>query len=392
MKLLLILVLTAAVMADSDVGQLLKSGNDQFTTKLFQEVVKQHNMSSVVLSAFSVLSPLAQLALASVGPSHDEILTTIGMPSDNVTKEAMMSLNTRIGAVKGVVLKQANKVYVRTGYTLNDVFAAVSKSVFNSDLQNIDFSNREGSANEINQWVEDNRNKRIKNLISKEAITSDTISILVNAIYFKGKWKTPFEKFVTREQDFYKTKDDTVRIPMMNKFNYFNYGESSELDAKLLEMPYEGDEASFVVILPNKYDGIDSLIEKLRDPAAFTKGLETMYYTDVRVALPKFKIETMTSLGEALVNIGVSKLFSSTEARLDHLVKEKSNLYVTSAIQKAFIEVNEEGAEAAAANAFLAGATSVGEQHRSHVFTADHPFVFFLMQKDIILFNGVFRS
>ncbi|XP_075970391.1 alaserpin-like isoform X2 [Anticarsia gemmatalis] len=390
MKLLLIFVMTAAVMADSDVGQLLKSGNDQFTTKLFQEVVKQHKEGSIVLSAFSVLSPLAQLALASVGPSHDEILTTIGMPNDNVTKEAIMSLNTRIGAVKGVVLKQANKVYVRTGYTLNDVFAAVSKSVFNSDLQNIDFSNREGSANEINQWVEDNTNKRIKNLISPDSITPSTISILVNAIYFKGKWKTPFEEFKTYNRDFHVTKDNTVRIPMMNNFNYFKYGESSELDAKLLEMPYEGDETSFVVILPNKYDGIDSLIEKLRDPAAFTKGLETMYYTDVRVALPKFKIETTTNLMAALGNIGVSKMFSSTEARLDNLVKEKSNLYVTGAIQKAFIEVNEEGAEAAAANAFESGIESVGPPPLD--FTADHPFAFFLMQNNIILFNGIYRT
>ncbi|XP_075970393.1 alaserpin-like isoform X2 [Anticarsia gemmatalis] len=392
MKLIIcVLLLTAAALADSNVEQLLKEGNDQFTAKLFQEAVKSSAGKSVVLSAFSVLTPLSQLALASVGESHDEILNAIGMPSDNLTKEAVARINTRLSSVKGVELKQANKVYVSSGFTLNDEFAEVSKNVFHSEVQNVDFSDQTGTAKQINEWVEDHTNKRIKDLVDPNSIGSDTVTVLVNAIYFKGRWKNPFIKLATHTRDFYVTKENKVGIPMMHNKDDFKYGYSSELGAKFLELPYVGEETSFVVVLPDEVDGVDALIKKLEDPAAFTRGLQTMSTQDVVVALPKFKIETTTNLKQALQNMNIAKLFTAGSARLDNLIKGENNLYVSDAVQKAFIEVNEEGAEAAGGNEFGIVPTSLS-RIPPKFFTADHPFVFFLMQNDVILFNGVFRS
>ncbi|XP_075970415.1 antichymotrypsin-2-like [Anticarsia gemmatalis] len=373
--------------------QLLKAGNHQFTAKMFYEVAKIETGKSCVLSAFSVLSPLAQLALASVGDSHDEILSAIGMPNDNVTIAVFRDVNARLRSVRGVELKQANKVYVRNGYTLKRDFAILSKDVFNSEVQNINFDNQKKAAAEINAWVEGRTNKRIKDLVEPSKIQGDTFAILVNAIYFKGNWKKKFKKSLTRNLDFFISKDKTSTIPMMYQRRDFKYGESDELDAKFLEMQYEGGETSFVVVLPNQYDGIDALIEKLKDPAAFTKGLTTMGTCEVEVTLPKFKIETTTDLKIVLSEMNIKRLFNSL-ARLDNLIDGEEHLHISDAVQKAFIEVNEKGAEAAAANKVGVCFPISVNRHppRPKIFKADHPFVFFLMERDNILFNGVFRA
>ncbi|CAB3252055.1 unnamed protein product [Arctia plantaginis] len=391
MKLILCLTtLVAAVMAESELGKVLKAGNDQFTAKMFQEVVKIEKGKSSVLSAFSVLTPLAQLALASVGESHDELLRVIGFPNDDTTKEVFTEVNNRLKNVKGVELKQANKLYIAENVALNDNFAAVSKSVFDSEFKNIKFSDSVAAANEINAWVEDHTNKRIKNLVDENSITPNTVAVLVNAIYFKGKWQNKFDKDRTEDRDFHVTKDKTVTVKMMNKLADFKYGESQELDAQLVELPYEGNDTSLVVILPKKVDGIDDLIQKLSDYAALNKALDNMYEQEVDVSLPRFKIETTTNLKKVLENMNIKKLFTPGEAQLSNLLKS-GDLYVSDAVQKAFIEVNEEGAEAAAANTIVVGLTSAIIS-ATPTFNADHPFVFLLMKKDTILFNGVYQS
>ncbi|CAB3243944.1 unnamed protein product [Arctia plantaginis] len=405
---LFILALVAStVISETDVKDVLKNGNVVNTTffdfdctngvvvlalALTTEISKERADQSFVISAFSVLSPLAQLALASVGHSHDEILTAIGMPNDNMTKEVFADLNTRIRSINSVELKQANKIYVRNGNNLNKEFAAVSRTVFNSEVQNINFVNSQEAADEINTWVEANTNKRIKDLVNPTSLSADTAVVLVNAIFFKGNWQSPFATYSTHERDFLLSKSQNVTVQMMYQLAMFKYADNEDLDAKLLEMPYEGGETSFVVVLPKQNDGIESLIEKLKDPAALPKALSTMHTVDVQVYLPKFKIETSTNLKQVLQKININQLFVEGQAHLDNLIEGASNLYVSDAVQKAFMQVDETGTEAAAANAFGVGAAFVIDPHNYESFDADHPFVFYLMHHNNILFNGVFRS
>ncbi|XP_059048400.1 alaserpin-like isoform X3 [Achroia grisella] len=390
MKVLICIIgiIATAIAEDSDVAieKVLKDGNDLFTSNLFPEVVKQHPDKSVILSAFSVLTPLGQLSLASVGASHDEILKAIGFPNDNVTKEVFSHLNTKLRSVKGIELRMANKVYIPTSYELNDKYAVVAKDVFNSEVQNIDFSKSKESADTINAWVESQTNNRIKELVSPDSLTTDTRAVLVNAIYFKGSWKEKFNKDITRDRDFHVTKEKTIKVPTMYKQASFLYGESEELDAKLLELPYEGDEASFLIVLPNKIDGLAALEEKLKDPSLLEKAIKNLQQQEVDLFLPKFKIETKTDLKQALQNIDIKKIFDSADAHLDNLLKDAKDLYVSEAIQKAFIEVNEEGAEAAAANAFYGFGSSLKINPE---FVADRPFYFELRYQSNSLFNGI---
>ncbi|XP_047020339.1 antichymotrypsin-2-like isoform X2 [Helicoverpa zea] len=391
MKLFICLLALVASTMSSDSDELLKQSNDQFTAKMFQKVVKLNPGKSMVMSAFSVLSPLAQLALASEGDPHDEILRAIGLPNDTVTKQVFLDSNKELRSLSSVELKLANRVYVREGGELNPEYAAVSRDVFNSDVKNVDFAKNTEAAKEINTWVEEATNNRIKDLVSPNSLNANTAVVLVNAIYFKGKWVSQFSKEDTKDRDFSVSKDKTISLPTMKQSAYFNYGESQELDAKLLEMPYEGDKSSLLIVLPNEIDGLDSLLNKLKDPAVLRKAVDSMYNAKVDVSMPKFKIETKIDLADVLKKMNIEKLFTPGQARLDKLLKESQNLFVSGATQKAYIDVNEEGAEAAAANEFGIAYLSamIPEQL---TFNADHPFVFFLMERNNILFSGVIQS
>ncbi|XP_022122687.2 alaserpin isoform X7 [Pieris rapae] len=381
----------AVIMAD-DLSRDLRTGNDAFTSRMFSEIVKEKPQESVVLSAYSVLTPLAQLALASEGESHDELLKAIGMPNDNVTKAAFSQAERSLKSVKGVELKTASKIYIASNYELNENFATTTRDVFNSEVKNVDFTQGQKTASEINAWVEDQTNKKIKDLVDPDSLDANTRAVLVNAIYFKGLWKSPFSTYATYDQEFHITKEKSVKIPMMYQKSDFNYAEVPELDAKILQMFYEGDEASMILVLPNEIDGITKLEEKLRDPSALNKAIAKMYSTEVEVTIPKFKIETTTNLKDVLSKMDVTKLFTPGQARLTNLLKGEGDLFISEAIQKAFIEVNEEGAEAAAANVFSADRIIGYTIDPQIQFFADHPFLFYLINRKITVFNGAYHA
>ncbi|XP_061377811.1 alaserpin-like isoform X3 [Danaus plexippus] len=394
MKLIIFCLFPLVFVSKADersVEDILHDGNNEFTAKMFTEVVKSNPGKSVVLSAFSVLPPLAQLALASVGESHDELLAAIGMPNDNVTKAAFSQSNERLKSVKGVTLKTASKIYVAKNFELNSEFADLTRNVFGSEVANVDFNENVKVANEVNQWVEDQTNHRIKDLVDSSSLDDTTRALLVNAIYFKGLWENPFRKELTREKDFHVTKDNVVKVPTMYNKDQYKYIDSKELDAQVLELKYEGGDSALYVILPHEVDGITKLEEKLKDPKLLDNVIGDMYETEVEVYLPKFKIETTTDLKDVLEKMNVKRLFSPEDARLDNLLKSAGHLYISDARQKAFIEVNEEGAEAAAANVFgIVDSILVNNEPPTPRFIADRPFTFVIREKSLSLFSGVY--
>ncbi|XP_047986728.1 antichymotrypsin-2-like isoform X3 [Leguminivora glycinivorella] len=391
MKTLIFFAAAVAMASATGEEKLLNDGNNVFTANMFTEVVKEQPGKSMVMSAFSVLQPLAQLAMASVGESHDQILKVIGLPNDNVTKIVFPKVSAQLRAVKGVQLSMANKIYIPTGAEVKEDFAALSKSIFGSEFKNIDFTKNVPAAKEINSWVEDQTNHKIKDLVNADSLGADTRAVLVNALYFKGQWDKKFNEKLTSDQDFHVTKDKTVKVPMMYKKDDFKYAESEELDAKLLELPYKEKEASFLIVLPNEIDGLAALQEKLKDPTALDKAVAQMREVEVNVHLPKFKIESTINLKNVLQKMGVTNLFDASKARLDNLLKNENGLFVSDAIQKAFIEVNEEGAEAAAANEFSVNRVMVLKE-RFYYFTADRPFLFLLNVGSSTLFSGSYQS
>ncbi|KPJ11294.1 Antitrypsin [Papilio machaon] len=346
----LVCLATASCNNDANDAALLAEGNSKFTARMFTEVAKKNPQKSFVLSAFSVLTPLAQLSLASEGSSHDELLKAIGLPNDEATKTAFTQVDSNLRSVKGIDLRMANRIYVANGYTLNKDYATVVRQTFQSEVKNVDFTASQSAAKEINTWVEQQTNNRIKDLVDPNSLDADTRAVLVNAIYFKGTWKDQFEKRLTSDNDFYLSHRKSIKVPTMYRKGDYNYGESAELNARILELPYVGDESAFYIILPNDVVGITELLDKVKDSSSLEKALSSLYEREVEAYIPKFKIETTTNLKEILPEIGVKGIFDASKANLSKLITNQNDLYVSDATQKAFIEINEEGAEAAAAN------------------------------------------
>ncbi|CAF4776662.1 unnamed protein product [Pieris macdunnoughi] len=380
----------AAVTMAVLVPRFLKKGNDAFTTRMFYEIVKENPQQSVVLSAYSVLIPLAQLALASTYTTHDELLKAIGMPNDDVIKDEFKQAKRNFNPMVGVAFHTASKIYITYKYQINESFSLTARDVFNFDVENVDFSQGQKTASEINAWVEHETNKKIKDLVDPDSFdASNTRAVLVNSAYFSGPWVFPFNRNDTYDEVFHITKEKSVRIPMMHQTSYFLYAEVPELDAKILQLLYKGEDSSMILVLPNEIDGITQLEEKLRDRLVLDRAICTMYLTKVEVTIPKFKIETTTDLKHVLSKMNVTKLFDKEEASICQLTREYGDLFINVAIQKTFIEIFEEGSNGVADNDFDTKLPAYGSSLSSNIFFADRPFYFEIRLSDLTIFNGV---
>ncbi|KAI5632542.1 serpin (serine protease inhibitor) domain-containing protein [Phthorimaea operculella] len=339
-----------------------------------KDSAKQTRMLSSPLSAEYLL---ALIALGADEPSHSELLTALGFPNKDSIRSGFSSVSSKLRSLKGVTLNVANRVYVKEGpYQLEPGLLKDATNVFDAVIEKMDFSQSAAAANTINQWVEKQTNNKIKDLLSPDCFNDLTRLVLVNALYFKGTWKSQFNPHHTRPEDFHVDANTKVQVPMMFKKDDFKYGESDALGVQLLEMNYEGDQASMVIILPREIEGLNGVLQKLADGYDLMAELDKMFKTKVEVSLPKFKIETEIDLNELLPKIGIKSIFDQSNSGLNNLLSPPEALFVSKAIQKAFIEVNEEGAEAAAATAMVVGFYSaMVELDPPKSFVADRPFV-----------------
>ncbi|KAJ8985514.1 hypothetical protein NQ317_015059 [Molorchus minor] len=347
---------------------------------------------------FSPISVHAILSLAAQGSASqtEEAFTKVLNVADvKVAADGYKDVMMRLNSIKDVTLLMANKVFLMEKYELQDEFKSLTTQQFLAEAQSLDFAKGEAAAKTINTWVEQKTNNKIKDLIDGGDLTQDTRLVLVNAIYFKGKWAEPFDRQLTATEDFYLNDNDSVKVQMMHINEEFFFKNDENLDAKVLELPYINNSISLIVILPNKRNGINKLEEKLAG-TDLTKITENMYKRDVEVSLPKFKIEQTIDLEQSLTELGLGDMFTDN-ANFSKMIGGSENLYVSKVVQKAFIEVNEEGAEAAAAtgeciqNVFLVNCFLIlwliGLLQMLmmdlclpiyKMFTADHPFVIIL--------------
>ncbi|CAH2990002.1 unnamed protein product [Chilo suppressalis] len=361
----------------------------RFSAKFLNELDKS---KSVVASPLSAEFVLALLALGATDKAHDELLTSLGIPDDDMIRSSFSQVLSKFKTIKGVTLDVANTVYVMEGgYDLQPQLKEDAVNVFDAAFEKVDFCNSAHAANLINTGVEEKTNKRIKDVISAHALDCHTRMVLINAIYFKGSWRKKFHKRKTFDEAFYVTPTTTVNVPMMHRIKYFGYGINKELKAQLLEIPYVENEASMLIVLPEEKDALDSVLQKLADGFDLLEASRKLPYDSVEVIIPKFKIETEIDLNVLLPKIGISQIFDKDNSGLTKILNtEKETLYVSKGIQKAFIEVNEEGAKATASTFMpMERPCSV---RRTPVFRADHPFLAVILANNTSVFFAVYRS
>ncbi len=379
MKFLVILFfyLLSDIKADQNVD-FNRAVND-FNAELYQKIVAGE-AGNVVMSPISVQILMSMLYMGATGETEAEIKN--GLKYTGFSKSSVSNyFNSVISEVESKeALEIANKIYVKNGYTIKPKFIEIVSKKFGSAVENIDFGDNVKSANEINEWVESKTNNKIKNLIDPNSLDDDTGMMLLNAIHFKEDWETVFEMDWYGESEFYLNDNDTVEVNFMMKTDYNSFcGYLRELNAHALKMFYKDNDFSMTIILPDSRTGLaelESNLHKVNLNALLLLGACPI------IKMPKFKIKSKLNLKEVLQNMGMERMFSDG-AELGELLDGIENLKVSDALQKAFIEVNENGTEAAAASFAGAILVSVPEY-----IVIDHPFLYLLKYKEHIIFMG----
>jgi len=282
-------------------------------------------------------------------------------------------------------LSVANALWGQAGYNFLGEFLELTEKKYGARLKEVDFvTQTEKTRQIINAWVEEKTNDKIKDLIKPGVLGALTRLVLTNAIYFKGDWANQFDKKRTRDETFKPAKDKEVMVPMMYIKERFKYWADDKL--QVLELPYEGEELSMIILLSNEIDGLAGVEKSLTTEKLdeWTKGLRKQ---EVIVYLPKFKMTTEFELADYLKKMGMPDAFSLPPADFSGITGQK-DLFISNVIHKAFVAVDEEGTEAAAATAVTMRLTSAPAPPK--VFRADHPFIFIIRDNlsQSILFMG----
>jgi serpin B len=371
------------------------NANNQFAIELYSQYKSQDG--NIFFSPYSISTALAMTYEGARGATAEEMQSVLHFPIDNDSRRnGFLQIYNEINKKdKNYTLSTANALWAQEDYKFLDSYFTLIRTYYGGNVTNLDFvGDTENSRITINRWVEEHTNNKIKDILQPGTIDPVTRLVLTNAVYFKARWFIPFLN-ETSDQDFRVTPTNIVKVKMMSLYGYdvrtssgksvplsFNYAETNE--AQIIELPYEGNETSMLILLP-KGDTLQTLeqslsIDKLNQWKAMLNetGLDGVY-------LPRFKFETKYSIPETLEDMGMKTAFTSS-ADFSGMDGTKS-LYISQVIHQAFIDVNETGTEAAAATAVV---MTLGMSSPKPQFRADHPFIFIIQQRDTgnILFMG----
>jgi len=387
---ILVLLLTVAffwvIKLSAEEASSVIDANNQFAFDLYSRYKSQDG--NIFFSPYSISTALAMTYEGARGKTADEMQAVFHFPKDDtLRRNSFLELYNGINIKdKPYTLKTANALWAQKDYTFLDSYFSLVKRYYGGNVTNLDFAGQtEESRLTINRWVEEQTDNKIKDLIPKKNIDSLTRLVLTNAIYFKGLWAKQFDKAKTVEKDFEVSPGKTVKAMMMSLTGeeaVFKYAEKEDL--QVLELPYKGEELSMLVLLPKK-GGMDSF-ETALNAQKISELRKSLYKQRVDVYLPKFKFETKYFMKDTLIEMGMPTAFSMG-ADFSGMTGN-NDLYIDKVIHQAFVEVNEEGTEAAAATAVVMRLKSMPP--RMNIFNADHPFIFAIQDRATgnILFLG----
>ncbi|XP_029004239.1 serpin peptidase inhibitor, clade B (ovalbumin), member 1, like 3 isoform X2 [Betta splendens] len=376
----------------------LSSANTAFCLALFEKLGGNDNTANIFFSPFSISSALAMVMLGAGGNTatqmseclktkdcHDEVHTSFAQ---------LLSELNRAGAPYS--LSVANRLYGEKSYQFVQDFLAKTKKCYSAELEAVDFkSNYEAARLNINSWVEKNTQGKIKDLLGNGVLDSLTRLVLVNAIYFKGNWNKKFQENATTDVDFKLNKNDTTTVKMMHQKSKFRLTYIPEVSCQILELPYKGEDLSMLIFLPNSIEDSSTGLEKLQKELTLENFIEwtrpdMMNEVEVKVGLPRFKLEEKYDMKNVLVSMGMVEAFDPRLCDFSGM-SPANDLVLSKVVHKAFVEVNEEGTEAAAATAAI---MMLRCAMPTPPFIADHPFLFFIRHNPTmsILFAGRYCS
>ncbi|XP_008830534.1 plasminogen activator inhibitor 1 [Nannospalax galili] len=360
-----------------------------FGVKVFQQVVQASKDRNVVFSPYGVSSVLAMLQLTTAGDTRHQIQDAMGFKiNEKGTAPALRRLSKQLlGPWNQGEISTTDTIFVQRDLELVQAFMPHFFRLFRRTVKQVDFSEVERARFIINDWVEKHTKGMIKDLLAEGTVDQLTRLVLVNALYFKGQWKTPFAESSTHHRLFHKSDGSTVSVPMMAQTNKFNYTEFTTPEGHyydILELPYHGETLSMFIAAPYEKDVPLSALTNVLDAELIRQWKGNMTRLPRLLVLPKFSLETEVDLRKPLENLGMTDMFSPAQADFTSLSVQEQ-LYVSQALQKVKIEVNESGTVASSSTAILVSGRMAPEE-----IIMDRPFLFVVRHNptETVLFMG----
>uniref|UniRef100_A0A8C0G4Q1 Serpin B6 n=1 Tax=Chelonoidis abingdonii TaxID=106734 RepID=A0A8C0G4Q1_CHEAB len=385
----------------------LSKSNITFALNLFKKLSENGNAQNLFFSPLSISSALSMVFLGAKGNTAAQMAKVWPREEDlgvkqrpkrrprRQTEEIHNGYQSLISEINkpgtNYVLRIANRLYGEKTFKFLATFIDSCQKFYHAELQQLDFSRAaEDSRKHINAWVEEKTEGKIQNLLAQGVVDSMTRLVLVNAIYFKGNWATQFNKDCT----FIYYYED--RQSMMSKEAKYNMSYLTDFQTKILDLPYVDNETSMIILLPDEIQDNSTGLEQVSHLELTHEKLtewihpEMMDYSEVEVFLPRFKLEQAYDLKPVLESMGMADAFDSDKVDLSGM-SASNDLVLSEVVHKSFVEVNEEGTEAAAATGVILAGCCLQIPPQ---FTADHPFLFFIRHNKTgnILFYGRFCS
>uniref|UniRef100_A0A8D2N693 Serpin B10 n=1 Tax=Zonotrichia albicollis TaxID=44394 RepID=A0A8D2N693_ZONAL len=403
----------------------LSVSTNSFTLDLYKKLNETSKGQNIFFSPWSIATALAMVHLGAKGDTASQmaevsseishvppsagsyINCTVILPMENSKeqhgrtvisenihsdfKKLLSDINKRKSTY---LLKSANRLYEEKTYPLLPKFLQLLTSYYNAKPQAVNFKRAaEQVRGQINSWVENKTERKIQSLLPAGSLHSRTVLVLVNAIYFKGKWEKKFLEKNTSEMPFRISKTKTKPVHMMFLKDKFSILHETTMKLRIIELPYVENELSMFLLLPDDINDNTTGLELVKELtyeklSEWTKS-DNMMKAEVDLYLPKLKLEENYDLKSPLSSMGIRNAFNPGQADFTGMSLKK-DLFISEVIHKAFVEVNEEGTEAAAAT----GVLMMRSRIPTMTFKADHPFIFFIRhnKSQTILFFGRFCS
>ncbi|MBN2127363.1 MAG: serpin family protein [Candidatus Diapherotrites archaeon] len=370
------------------------NANNQFAFELYNKYSSKEE--NIFFSPYSISTALGMTFEGAKGQTAEEMREVFHfIENEKNRKESTAILYNKLN--KGnekIKLSTANALWAQKDYVFLQEYFDLIEKYYAGKVTNLDFINKtEESRKTINSWVEQKTNNKIKDLIPQGSITGDTKLVLTNAIYFKGNWLHQFKTEKTFQEEFKLNETQSIQTEFMHLKSselkdeepgkdLFNYMENDSM--QMLELEYNEDKLSMLILLPK--NNLNELEEQLNNEK-LSELKNSMRKEKVNISLPKFKLETKYFMGQDLSEMGMPTAFSPS-ADFSGMTGSK-DLMISQVIHQAFVEVNEEGTEAAAATAVIMETTSATPLQPKE-FKANHPFIFIIQEKETgnILFIG----
>ena len=370
------------------------AANNAFAWGLYRALAKGND--NLFFSPYSISSALAMTRVGAAGQTArqmDTVLHTAGVKASDhralltsvlpVFIEKRELGKTRL--VRAYELSIANALWGQETVQFEKPFLDTLEGKFGAPLSRVDFREPKKVRDLINAWVKQHTKKKIQNIVPPGMPTRDTRLVLGNAIYFKAQWAESFEKPATKPATFTMLDGKKIQVPMMHRIDRHRYAATDDL--QIVEVPYRGDHTSMFVVLPKKPAGLPAIEAKL-DAKKIESLRGRMKSTRVQLKMPRFKFTSAFNLADNLPAMGMKDAFDPAAADFTGMTRQVP-LFIGAVLHKAFIAVDENGTEAAAATLVMMDLGSVART-KPVPFVADHPFLFFIRHKGTgcILFAG----